>query len=220
MNGSDLADRLRLIVVADPSATGGRPLLEVAKSALAGGAPALQLRCKEAPTRAIVELGTALCAESHRYGALFFVNDRIDVALAVAADGAHLGDDDLPLSAAREMTPPGFLLGRSVDVVDDVAPAIAAGADYLGVGPVRATSNKPDAGRPIGVEGVARVVAAAGTVPVVAIGGVRAAEAAAVSAVGAAGVAVIGSVMRAADPAAAAKALLLSVQRERAVRLS
>jgi thiamine-phosphate pyrophosphorylase len=220
LSPAELAERLRLIVIADPSATGGRPLVEVARKALAGGASALQLRCKSVLTLTTVELGQELRKEADRYGALFFVNDRIDVALAVSADGAHLGNDDLPLRAARAMTPPGFLLGHSVDDASDVRPAIASGADYLGVGPVRPTRNKRDAGPPIGVEGVARVVVAAGSVPVVAIGGIGTTEAGAVSAVGAAGVAVIGSVMGAADPAEAAKAILLSVQRERSVRLS
>jgi thiamine-phosphate pyrophosphorylase len=213
MSPPELRERLSLIVIADPTATGGRSLVDVVRGALAGGAPAVQLRAKAASTRELAELGRVLRQESLRSGALLFINDRVDVALAVDADGAHLGDDDLPLSAARAIVPRGFLLGRSVDVPEEVPAAIRGGADYLGVGPVRATGSKLDVGAPIGKGGVRAVVAAAGDVPVVGIGGITAADVPLVLAAGAAGVAVISSVMGAADPEAAVRELLRAVER-------
>lgn len=207
-----LADRLSLIVITDPDCGDGRSLVEVVRAALQGGAPAIQLRDKRADGRALLELATRLSAETRSAGALLFVNDRLDVALAAGADGAHLGDDDLPLPAARRIVPPGFLLGRSVDDADQARAAAADGADYVGVGPVLSTPSKPEAGDAIGVEGVARVCGAV-DLPVVAIGGVDGATAAAIAEAGAAGVAVIRAVMRAADPGHAARELLAAFRR-------
>lgn len=209
-----LADRLRLIVVTDPDCGAGREVVQVARLALAAGAPALQLRWKDGSAREMAELGRRLREDTHRSGALLFVNDRLDVALAIGADGAHVGNEDLPLPAARRIAPPGFLLGRSVDRVEEVAAAVAEGADYLGAGPVFPTGSKLDAGPVMGVEGIAAVVRSARGVPVVGIGGIDVTGAAAVVRAGAAGVAVIGAVMRAPDPRAAVEGLLAAVGRQ------
>lgn len=209
-----LADRLRLIVVTDPDCGAGREVVQVARLALAAGAPALQLRWKDGSAREMAELGRRLREDTHRSGALLFVNDRLDVALAIGADGAHVGNEDLPLPAARRIAPPGFLLGRSVDRVEEVAAAVAEGADYLGAGPVFPTGSKLDAGPVMGVEGIAVVVRSARGVPVVGIGGIDVTGAAAVVRAGAAGVAVIGAVMRAPDPRAAVEGLLAAVGRQ------
>lgn len=209
---SRLADRLALIVVTDAACGEGRELVEVVRAALAGGAPAVQLRAKHESTREMVELAIRLAEETRRAGALLFVNDRLDVALAAGVDGVHLGDDDLPLPLARRITPAGFLIGRSVATPDEAMQAVRDGADYLGVGPVFATLSKADAGEAIGAGGVDAVCAAAGRVPVVGIGGIDAANAREVAGAGAAGVAVIRSVMLATDPRAAAAALLRAVR--------
>jgi thiamine-phosphate pyrophosphorylase len=206
--GARLAERLALIVVTDAACGEGRELVEVVRAALAGGAPAVQLRAKHEPTRAMVELALRLAEETRRAGALLFVNDRLDVALAAGADGVHLGDDDLPLPAARRLAPPEFLIGRSVATPREAAQAVREGADYLGVGPVFATLSKADAGDAIGAEGVRAVCSVAGGVPVVGIGGIDAGNAGVVAGAGAAGVAVIRAVMLAADPRAAAAELL------------
>jgi thiamine-phosphate pyrophosphorylase len=212
MSGSPgLHSRLALIVIADPDAVADRALLEVVRAALQAGAPAIQLRAKALGTRDTVDLGRAIVTEARHSGALFFVNDRIDVALVVGADGAHLGDDDLPLHAARSITPPGFLLGRSVDTPDQARRAEREGADYVGLGPVYATASKADLGAPIGPEGVRAVVRSV-TLPVVAIGGITTANAAAVIHAGAAGIAVIRSVVAAPDPAAAVADLRRAIQ--------
>jgi thiamine-phosphate pyrophosphorylase len=202
-----LAERLRLIVLTDPDCGAGRDVADVVRAALRGGAPAIQLRMKDASARETAALARALLAETRAAGALLFVNDRVDVALAVGADGAHVGQDDLPAAAARAITPPGFLIGVSAETVDLALQAQADGADYVGVGPVYATGSKADAGEAVGLERIGEVAAAV-RIPVVGIGGIAVGNAAGVIHAGAAGVAVISAVMRAGDPEAAVRALL------------
>jgi thiamine-phosphate pyrophosphorylase len=206
-----LAERLALIVVTDPECGEGRSVVEVVRAALVGGATAIQLRAKEMEAREMVELARALAAGTRAAGALLFVNDRVDVALAAGADGAHLGDDDLPLAAARRITPPRFLLGRSADSPEGARAAERDGADYVGVGPVYGTASKPDAGDAIGPARIAEVAAAV-RIPVVGIGGIGAANARPVIEAGAAGVAVISAVVRAPDPEAATREILARVR--------
>ncbi|HZG42127.1 MAG TPA: thiamine phosphate synthase [Longimicrobium sp.] len=201
-----LAERLRLIVVTDADC-GGRDLVDVVRAALRGGAPAIQLRMKDGAARDMVEMAQALLAETRPAGALLFVNDRVDVAVIAGADGAHVGQDDLPVGAARRVSPPGFLLGVSAESVELALQAEAEGADYVGVGPVYATGSKADAGEPIGLGRIAEVAAAV-KIPVVGIGGIAVGNARAVVESGAAGVAVISAVMRADDPESATRELL------------
>lgn len=202
-----LRDRLRLVVVTDPDCTPGWTVLDVVRAALRGGAPAIQLRAKEMAARELAELARAVSAETRAAGALLFVNDRVDVALAAGADGAHVGDADLPVEAARRIAPPGFLLGMSADTPEAARRAAAAGADYVGVGPVYATGSKADAGAPVGVERIAEVAAAV-EIPVVGIGGIDAGNARAVVQAGAVGIAVISAVFRAPDPEDASRRLV------------
>jgi thiamine-phosphate pyrophosphorylase len=159
--------------------------LESARRAVAAGATVVQLRVK-APTEAVVERGAGF----DELGVTFVVNDDVVAAVALAADGVHLGQSDPGAEGAREH---GLLLGRSVATVEQ---ALTAEADYLGAGPVWATPSKEDADPPIGLEGLRRICAAV-ELPVVAIGGVDASNAAACIEAGAAGVAVIRA---AADP--------------------
>jgi thiamine-phosphate diphosphorylase len=201
-----LAERLRLVVVTDADC-GGRDLVDVVRAALRGGAPAIQLRMKDGAARDMVEMAQALLAETRPAGALLFVNDRVDVAVIAGADGAHVGQDDLPVGAARRVSPPGFLLGVSAESVELALQAEAEGADYVGVGPVYATGSKADAGEPIGLGRIAEVAAAV-KIPVVGIGGIAVGSARAVVESGAAGVAVISAVMRADDPESATRELL------------
>jgi thiamine-phosphate diphosphorylase len=201
-----LAERLRLIVVTDADC-GGRDLVDVVRAALRGGAGAIQLRMKDGAARDMVEMAQALLTETRPAGALLFVNDRVDVAVIAGADGAHVGQDDLPVSAARRVSPPGFLLGVSAESVELAVQAQAEGADYVGVGPVYATGSKADAGEPIGLARIAEVAAAV-KIPVVGIGGIAVGNARAVVESGAAGVAVISAVMRADDPESATRELL------------
>lgn len=207
-----LGERLRLVVVTDPDAGEGRTVVEAVRAALRGGAPAVQLRWKDASAREMAALARALLAETRAAGALLFVNDRLDVALAAGADGAHLGQDDLPAAAARRIAPPGFLLGVSSETAELARGAHADGADYVGVGPVYATGSKTDAGAAVGTARIAAVSREV-PIPVVAIGGITAENAGEVARAGAAGVAAIAAVTRAADPEAAARAILTAVGR-------
>ena len=207
----DLARRLELIVVTDARCGEGRKLVDVVRAALRGGAPAIQLRAKTEPARETVALARALREETRAAGALLFVNDRLDVALVAGADGAHVGEDDIPVLAARRIVPPRFLLGRSVETPEQALRAREDGADYVGVGPVYETASKDDAGLPVGLARISAVADAAG-VPVVAIGGIDEENAADVARAGAAGVAVIRAVMQAPDPEEAVRELLRRVR--------
>jgi thiamine-phosphate diphosphorylase len=140
-------------------------------------------------------------------GALLFVNDRLDVALALGADGVHLGPDDLPVAAARRAMGQGFLIGASTDDPERARALVRDGADYIGCGAVYATATKEDAGDVIGLDGL-DCVARAVDVPVVGIGGISVERSAEVASTRAAGVAVVGAVMGAADVAAAVRGLL------------
>jgi thiamine-phosphate pyrophosphorylase len=202
-----LRDALRLLVVTDPKASGGRPLLAVVEAALRGGAGSVQLRDKVAGTGTLLPLARGLRERCHAHGALFFVNDRVDLALAAGADGVHIGQDDLPLEAVRRLVPEGFLVGVSAETPELARSAQAGGADYVGAGPVWPTDSKTDAGAAIGVEGVARVVAAT-SLPVVAIGGITPERAPGLWGAGAAGVAVIRAILAAPDPEEAARSLV------------
>lgn len=207
---AELRDRLAVYLVADPEGT-ERSLLDDVQAALSGGATCVQLRAKRLDGYDFWRIATtlrALCAESD---ALFIVNDRLDVALAVEADGVHLGVSDLPVDVARTMTPPGFVIGFSPQTMDDVRATAELGADYAGLGPVFATGSKDDAGAPIGLAGLRSQVAAC-QVPTVAIGGITLANAADTVAAGVDGLAVIGAILRASDPEQATRDLAAAVR--------
>lgn len=208
------AARLRLIVVTDRRLAAPRNIVQVVCDALRAGCPAVQLREKELPPRDILPLARTVRRATHDAGALLLVNDRLDVALAVGADGVHLGPDDLPVGHARELAPPGFLIGYSAATVARARSAIASGADYIGCGPLFPTTTKPDAGSAIGVARLARIAQAVDA-PVVAIGGIDAENAPAAIQAGAAGVAVIAAVMAAADPCATTSGLLAATEAHR-----
>ncbi|WP_434075036.1 thiamine phosphate synthase [Moorella naiadis (nom. illeg.)] len=203
---SKLNPQWDLYVIITTKLGGGRPTLELVQAALAGGATAIQLREKDLPAREQVELGLAIRELTRAAGATFIINDRLDVAQAVAADGLHIGQEDLPAPVARKLLGPDKILGVSTGTVAEARQAEADGADYLGVGSIYATGSKGDAGEPIGPAGL-RAIKEAVKIPVVGIGGINASNAAAVIAAGAAGVAVISAVISAPDVAAAARRL-------------
>src|SRR5947208_15978959 len=169
----------------------------------------IQVRLKDALPIEVVALARALVGA---LGVPVIVNDRVDVALAAGAAGAHLGQEDPPLDRLRPHVPPGFLLGLSVGPPAEAGRGRAWPADYWSVGPCFATANKPDAGAPLGAAGFGplRQLRPPG-IPVIGIGGVTAANAPALVREGAAGVAVIGAVWEAAEPAAAARALRAAI---------
>lgn len=207
---ADLVERLRLHVLTDRDWSRGRPTLAVAAAALDGGATVIQLRDKMASTRELVAEGLALRQLAHKCGALLIVNDRVDVALAVDADGAHVGQDDMPAALARRLLGPERILGVSAGTLAEAEAAITDGADYLGVGPIYPTRGKADAGAPTGTA-LLRDILARSTIPQVAIGGITAENAGEVIRAGALGIAVITAVVNAEDVAAAARELIESM---------
>ncbi|MFZ5824618.1 MAG: hydroxyethylthiazole kinase [Bacillota bacterium] len=200
-----LSERLALYVII----SGGTPL-PVVEGILQAGCGMVQFREKAMALPAQVEAASRVKALCQRAGALFVVNDRLDLAQAVGADGVHLGQDDLPVAVARRILGPGAIIGATCETESEARAAEEAGADYIGTGPVYATPSKDDAGEPYGPAVVARVSGAT-RLPVVGIGGIGIGGAAPVIAAGASGVAVISSVVGAADPAAAARTILHEV---------
>ena len=193
------------MVITDPVLLKGRDAVAVCRAAAQGGATMIQVRWKDGSPDEVLELTRALVAA---LPVPVLVNDRADIALAAGAAGAHLGWDDVPLTALRRHLPPGFLLGISVGTPEEAERAAAFPADYWSVGPCFATPTKRDAGPPLGPEGFAALARRAPEgVPVIGVGGVTAANATGVIRAGAAGVAVIGAVLSAPDPEAAARAL-------------
>lgn len=195
-----------LYLVTDRRQARGRPLADVVHAALDGGVDAVQLREKDLLGAELLHLATVLRQLTARYGALLLVNDRIDVALAAAADGVHLPRDGFPITAARELLGAGHLIAVSTHTPGEVAAAAADGADFVVFGPVYATASKAAFGAPRGTEDLARA-SAASPIPVLAIGGITAGRIAAVRAAGASGVAVVSAIMAADDPASAAREL-------------
>lgn len=199
----DLRRRLALYVIPDPLIGRGRDIIEQARLALEGGATALQLRLKNTTSREFYRAACSMKDLCREAGALFIVNDRLDIALAVGADGVHLGQSDLPCSAARAIAPEGFIVGVSAHTPEQARQALADGADYLGVGAVYPTGSKSDV-TTCGIEGL-RAVCDAVELPLVAIGGVTLERTGEVLVAGADGVAVISAVVACDDPAEAAR---------------
>ncbi len=208
----DLLRLLRLIVITE-RVSDDRGHEDVAAEALAAGCRAIQMRDKEMSDREFAGVASAvsrLCRESH---ALFMVNDRVEIAAGVRADGVHLGVEDMDVGSAREKLLPGSIIGFSPESVEQAREALARGADYLGVGPVFGSATKGDAGEPIGLEGISSYSEAVHA-PVIGVGGITAETAASVVEAGAAGVAVVSAVTRAADMSAATSALLRELGRK------
>ncbi len=199
-----------LYAIVDPA--GADDLLGFTAAVVRGGAAVVQLRDKSKSVGQIYERAVAMQAVCRELGAIFIVNDRLDVALACGADGVHLGPEDLPVKAARAVVPEGFIIGGSAGTVERARQLEAGGADYLGVGAVfEARASKPDASAPRGPAVITSVVDAV-EIPVVGIGGIGLENAAEVIDAGAAGVAVIRALSDADDPQAAAAALAKRIE--------
>ncbi|WP_454918928.1 thiamine phosphate synthase [Xanthobacter sediminis] len=205
---------LTLYLVTDPRLTAARGLEATVEAAVKGGATLVQLRDPDAHGRALVEQARALKALLQPLGIPLIVNDRVDVAVAADADGVHLGQDDMAPADARALIGPGRILGLSVGNPAEYAASDLQGVDYLGVGPVKATGTKKDAGSAIGPAGIAAVRALT-RLPLVGIGGVDAVLAPEVIRAGADGIAVVSAVCAAPDPEAAARALRAAVSAAR-----
>ncbi|MCE4542087.1 MULTISPECIES: thiamine phosphate synthase [unclassified Caballeronia] len=208
---------LSLYLVLDPVQCGGHDAaLAVARAALEGGATLVQLRAPEWHKRAWFDLARELAPLARAHGVPFVVNDHVDVALAVGADGVHIGQRDLPAEIARRLLGPDALIGLSVSNLDETAEADARAGivDYLGAGPVYATPTKTDASAPCGIDGLAAIRAAT-RLPTVAIGGIQAHNAAEVMRAEPAGLAVVSAICKAPDPREAAASLAATIAQSR-----
>ena len=176
------------------------------------GVDAVQVRAKHLTDAALVDLTREVVGRVRRLGARVIVNDRVDVALATGADGVHLGREDLSIADARRLVPEGFLVGGTCRNVRHAERARAEGADYVGVGPVFATTSKTGLPDPVGLVTLREV---APVLPAVAIAGITAERVPEVMATGAHGIAVIAAISRAEDPVGAARDLVAAVHRHR-----
>jgi thiamine-phosphate pyrophosphorylase len=197
----------QLCLVTDSALANGRSLAGIVAAAVNGGVTMVQLREKTASTRAFIEQARVLKRLLAPLHVPLLINDRIDVALAAGADGAHVGQQDMPVALARQLLGPAAIIGLSITELGQVRDRDVELADYLGVGPIFAQSTKLDATPPLGLDGLVAVRRASGK-PIVAIGGISAANADAVRSAGADGIAVVSAIMGADDPRAAAAALV------------
>ncbi len=188
----------------------GRSTEAIASEAIAGGIDAIQVREKDRSAAERVALARKLREPTRRADVSLIINDRVDIAIAADADGVHLGQDDLPVADAREQLGEDAIIGQSVSTVKEAKEAVAAGVDYLGVGPIYETDSKADATEAIGLDRV-EAIAAAVDVPFVGIGGVTADRTPNVVAAGADGVAVITAITAAEEPAKATTELAAGV---------
>ena len=197
---TNLAQALQLMLVTDDALVRGRDLVALILAAEQGGITSVQLRLKSATASELAQVGRAVLRSVH---IPLIINDRLDVAIAIGAHGVHLGPEDIPVTMARRISPPGFFIGASVGVENERENG--AEADYWGIGPWSATSTKHDAGAALGPAGFRRLHAHAASRPCIAIGGIRQEDVAVAIAAGAAGVAVVSGILGAEDVSAAAR---------------
>jgi thiamine-phosphate pyrophosphorylase len=206
---------LRLYLVTDYglATKAGRTELEVVKAAVKGGVTAVQFRDKTREMGELYRKGRELRDFCDSAGVAFIVNDRLDLALALEADGLHLGQTDLPVQIARKIAGDRLFIGLSVFSLAETKKALDAGADYLGASPVFTSSTKPEAGVGMGLAGLCQIVRAAGQTQVVGIGAINGGNAAGVIKTGAAGIAVISALVAAPDVTKAARQLKAQIER-------
>ncbi len=205
MGGTVSPSAWRLYVITDERVSKNRPHVEVAEAAIRGGADVIQFRDKTAGSGELYRVALALRKMTRDANVPLIVNDRLDIALAVDADGLHVGQDDLPAAIARRLLGPGKLLGVSTETPEEALQAEKDGADYLGVGPIfEARGTKADAGAPKG-PGMIAPIRGCCRLPIVAIGGIKAGNARSVREAGADAVAVISDIVGAEDIESAAR---------------
>lgn len=197
----------QLYVITDRTLSKGRSNSEIVEKAILGGAKIIQLRDKTSSTKVLIEEGLKLRGLTQRLGAIFIVNDRVDVAYAVDADGVHLGQDDYPAKIARKLLGNNKIIGVSAGNASEAIQAEKDGADYIAIGSIFATSTKTDAGEATGLEFITRVKESV-RLPVVAIGGISEKNIAQVAQAGADCAAVISAVVSADDVGRATRRLV------------
>ena len=192
-----------LYLVTDRGLARGRSNIEIITAAVRGGATVVQLREKDCSTREFIKQGLAIKAFLKDHGVPLIINDRVDVAQALKADGVHLGQTDMPLGLAKMILGDAMIIGISAESLQDAIEAVKGGADYLGVSPIYATPTKTDTAPALGLEGL-RAIRKAVKLPLVGIGGLNTKNAADVIRNGADGVAVVSAIVAADDPETAA----------------
>lgn len=196
---------LTLYLATDPGFLNDRDPVQVIAEAIEHGVTAVQLRDKVSPAGAVFELGERLLKITRPAGVPLIVNDRVDIALALKADGVHVGANDLPLPSVRARAA-GLIVGYSVESLEDLRFAEANGADYAGVGPLFPTGTKQDAGPPLGLT-KATEIANSATIPCVGIGGINEGTISQLKGSGLAGACVISGILDQDDPGEAADLL-------------
>ncbi|CAB5079174.1 Thiamin-phosphate pyrophosphorylase (EC [Olavius algarvensis associated proteobacterium Delta 3] len=201
-------------LVTDRGLSRGRGTLDIVAAAVTGGASVVQLREKSANTREFIQEALQLKAYLNKMGVPLIINDRLDVAQAIRADGVHLGQHDMPIEMARAIVGHRMIIGISAESLRDAVDAEEAGADYLGVSPIFATPTKTDTAPALGLEGL-RQIRRAVAIPLVGIGGLNRTNAQEVIAAGADGVAVVSAIVSADNPESAARELRRIVAKSR-----
>ncbi|MFW5754097.1 MAG: thiamine phosphate synthase [Marinilabiliaceae bacterium] len=201
-----LAFDLSLYLVTDRDLSLGRPLKEIVQKAVAGGVTMVQLREKNAPTNEYIREALSVKELLKQHKVPLIINDRVDVALAVDADGVHIGQNDMPWHMARRLLGRDKLIGLSVESVEQLEEANKADVDYIGISPVFTTPTKEDIEKGLGLEGTAEIVRKS-VHPSVAIGGIKPGNAVEVLNTGVNGISVVSAICSAEDPQAAAKDL-------------
>jgi len=202
-----------LYVITDEELFPRRTHAEIARAAIMGGARIIQLRDKSATDREFFDAACQIRKLTAEAGALFFINDRVDVAAAVGADGINIGQTDMPIASARRVLGDSAIIGVSADTYEQAMQAVDDGADYIGFGPVFPTSTKLDAGPVSGLETLRRVCKDI-NLPIVAIGGIGASNIASVAEAGAACAAVVSAVVCADDMIRATAELISTFNNE------
>ncbi|MGI9537242.1 MAG: thiamine phosphate synthase [Desulfocapsaceae bacterium] len=195
-----------LYLVTDRNLSQGRSTKEIVEASVVGGVTCVQLREKSCGTREFLEEALSLRPFLKARNIPLIINDRLDVALAVEADGVHLGQSDMPIGMARNIAGDSLVIGISAETVDDALRAEQEGADYIGISPVFATATKTDTAPPLGLEGIKKIRSLV-DIPLVGIGGINQDNADSVITAGADGIAVVSAIVAAADPAKASKKL-------------
>jgi thiamine-phosphate pyrophosphorylase len=200
---------LRVYVITTTLPRLGRDHFAIAEAAVRGGATVLQFRDKTMPDDEFASTASRILSIARKSGVPLIVNDRVEIAAAIGADGVHVGRSDAAVGDIRRSLPPGMIVGASATCYDEAIAARDAGADYLGAGPIFSTASKADAATPLGLSELARICRDA-KLPVVAIGGINVGNLKSIVEAGAAGAAVIAAVAEAADVTAATSELRIA----------
>jgi len=195
-----------LYLVTDSRLSLGRPTMEIVAAAIRGGVSCVQLREKEMSTREFIAEARSIQRLLSSKGIPLIINDRVDVAFAVEADGVHLGQSDMHIRDARRLLGNSAIIGVSAECLDDALEAEEEGADYLGISPVYATATKSDISTPLGLAGVTEIRRRV-SLPLVGIGGIKKENCAEVIAAGADGIAVVSAIVSAPSPEQEARGL-------------